>query len=248
MNLSKSSNPTFSEKIFEKSLTNNAEDGVMTYNGTLNKSIILFLLVLLSGIATWKLAMVGNAIVSPLAIGGAIGGFVLAIILSFKPDKAHILAPIYALCEGLFLGAMSAIFNAAYEGIVMQAILATVCVVAVVFGCYRAGILRATPKFTKVLVFATLGIGAFYLISILLRFVGVELSVFSLGWLGIVLQLVIVGVAALNLVLDFNQIDNGVEMQSPRYMEWYCAFGLMVTIVWIYIEILRLIAILSRRN
>ena len=247
MNLSKSSNPTFSEKIFEKSLTN-ADGGVMTYNGTLNKSIILFLLVLLSGIATWKLAMVGNTLVSPLAIGGDIAGFILAIVLSFKPDKAHILAPIYALCEGLFLGAMSAMFNAAYNGIVMQAILATVCVVAVVFGCYRAGILQASAKFTKVLVFATMGIGAFYLISILLRFAGIELSVFNLGWLGVVLQLVIVGVAALNLVLDFNQIDNGVEMQSPRYMEWYCAFGLMVTIVWIYIEILRLIALLSRRN
>ena len=248
MNLSKSSNPTFSEKIFEKSLTNNADGGVMSYNDTLNKSILLFLLVLLSGIATWKLTMVGNTAASPLAIGGAIGGFILAIVLSFKPDKSHILAPIYALCEGLFLGAMSAIFNASYNGIVMQAILATVCVVAVVFGCYRAGILKATPMFAKVLVFATLGIGAFYLVSILLRFVGVELSVFNLGWLGIVMQLVIVGVAALNLVLDFNQIDNGVEMQSPRYMEWYCAFGLMVTIVWIYIEILRLIALLSRRN
>ena len=130
----------------------------------------------------------------------------------------------------------------------MQAIIATVCVVAVVFLCYRAGILKATPTFTKVLVFATLGIGVFYLISILLRFAGIDLSVFSLGWLGIVIQLVIVGVAALNLVLDFNQIDTGVEMQSPKFMEWYCAFGLMVTIVWIYIEILRLLAVLSRRN
>ncbi len=248
MNLSKSSNPTFSDKIFEKSLTNNAEGEVMTYNGTLNKSIILFLLVLLSGIASWKLTMVGNTLATPLAIGGAIVAFVLAIVLTFKPDKAHILAPIYALCEGLFLGTISAIFNATYDGIVMQAVLATVCVVAVVFGCYRAGILKATPKFTKVLVFATLGIGAFYLVSILLRFAGIELSVFNLGWFGIVLQLVIVGVAALNLVLDFNQIDNGVEMQSPRFMEWYCAFGLMVTIVWIYVEILRLIALLSRRN
>ncbi|MDD6002237.1 MAG: Bax inhibitor-1/YccA family protein [Bacteroidales bacterium] len=248
MNLNKSSNPTFSEKIFEKALTRNEEGGVMSFTGAVNKSIILFLLVLLSGIATWKLIIVGNSAASYLAIGGAIGAFILAIVTSFKPDKSAILAPMYALCEGLFLGAISAIFNATYNGIVMQAIIATVCVVAVVFLCYRAGILKATPTFTKVLVFATLGIGVFYLISILLRFAGIDLSVFSLGWLGIIIQLVIVGVAALNLVLDFNQIDTGVEMQSPKFMEWYCAFGLMVTIVWIYIEILRLLAVLSRRN
>lgn len=248
MNLDRSSNPTFSEKMFEKALTRSEEGGVMTFNGTVNKSIILFLLVLLSGIVTWKLTMVGNDIASYLAIGGGIGGFVLALVTSFKPEKSAILSPLYALCEGLFLGAMSAIFNASYQGIVMQAIIATVCVVAVVFFCYRAGILKATPKFAKVLVFATLGIGAFYLVSILLRFVGVELSVFSLGWAGIIIQLVVVGIAALNLVLDFNQIDGGVEMQSPKFMEWYCAFGLMVTIVWIYVEILRLLALLSRRN
>ena len=248
MNLDRSSNPTFSEKMFEKALTRNDEGGIMTFNGTVNKSIILFLLVLLSGIVTWKLTIVGNSSASYLAIGGAIGGFVLALVTSFKPEKSAILAPIYALCEGLFLGAISAVFNAAYNGIVMQAVIATVCVVAVVFLCYRAGILKATPKFTKVLVFATLGIGAFYLVSILLRFAGVDLSVFSLGWLGIIIQLVIVGIASLNLVLDFNQIDNGVESQSPKFMEWYCAFGLMVTIVWIYVEILRLLALLSRRN
>ncbi len=248
MNLSKSSNPTFSEKIFEKALTRNQDGTVMSYNGAVNKSIILFLLVLLSGIATWKLTIVGNSAASYLAIGGAIGAFILALVTSFKPDKSAILAPIYALCEGLFLGAISAIFNATYNGIVMQAIIATVCVVAIVFLCYRAGILKATPTFTKVLVFATLGIGVFYLVSILLSFAGINLSVFSLGWLGIIIQLVIVGVASLNLVLDFNQIDTGVEMQSPKYMEWYCAFGLMVTIVWMYIEILRLLALLSRRD
>ena len=245
MNLDRSSNPTFSEKIFEKALTRNDDGGIMSFNGAVNKSIILFLLVLLSGIVTWKLTMVGNTAAPILAIGGAIGGAVLAIVTAAKPEKSAFLAPIYALCEGLFLGAISAFCNEAYNGIVMQAVIATVCVVAVVFVCYRAGLLKATPKFTKVIVFATLGIGAFYLVSILLRFVGVELSVFSLGWLGIGIQVIIVGIASLNLVLDFNRIDSGVESQ---FMEWYCAFGLMVTIVWIYVEILRLLALLSRRD
>lgn len=248
MNLDRSSNPTFSEKIFEKAFSRNEDGGVMSFNGAINKSIILFLLVLLSGIATWKLAMVGNTAAPILAIGGAIVACILAFVTSAKPEKSPILAPIYALCEGLFLGAISAFFNAAYQGIVMQAIVATVCVVAVVFICYRAGILRATPKFTKVIVFATLGIGAFYLVSILLRFAGIEFSVFSLGTVGIIIQLLIVGVAALNLVLDFDRIDAGVELQSPKFMEWYCAFGLMVTIVWIYVEILRLLSILLHRD
>lgn len=248
MNFDRSSNPVFSEKVFERSMERSSEGGLMTFNGTVNKSILLFVLVLLSGIVTWKLTIVGNNLASPLAIGGAIGAFVLAIVTSFKPDKSNILAPIYALCEGLFLGAISAIYNSAYSGIVMQAIIATICVIAVVFVCYRAGILKATPKFAKVLVFATLGIGAFYLVSILLRFAGIELSVFSLGAAGIIIQLVIVAVASLNLVLDFSRVDEGVESGQPAFMEWYCAFGLMVTIVWIYIEILRLLALFARKR
>ncbi|MCQ2973568.1 MAG: Bax inhibitor-1/YccA family protein [Bacteroidales bacterium] len=249
MNFDKSSNPVFSEKMFENAVSDFAGNGVMTFQGTVTKSILLLLLVIVTGTISWKLAIVGNSIVGPLAIGGAIGALIMAIVCCFKPEKSYIFGPIYALCEGLMLGSISALFNTLYSGIVLQAILLTIMVVAVVFFAYKVGILKASNTFVKVITFATIGIGAFYLLSMLLSVFGVHtVSLFELGWVGIVIQLVIVGVAALNLVLDFNQIDRGVESNAPAHMEWYCAFGMMVTIVWIYVEILRLLALLSKRN
>ncbi len=220
----------------------------MTLQGTINKSIILFLLVILSGTYTWKLTMVGNAMAMSLLWVGVIGGFITALIGIFSPKIIHIIAPIYALFEGLFLGAISAVFNAVYNGIVLQAILLTFAVFTVMLLLYKFRILKATPGFVKGIIYATGGIALYYLVAIGAQaFFHKDLSVFAMGTAGIFVQIIIVGIAALNLVLDFNYIETGISQGLPKKMEWYGAFGLLITIVWLYIEILRLLAIANRR-
>jgi len=220
----------------------------MTVQGTATKTLLLFALVVLTGTITWKMFNAESAALFPCMIVGALGAIISAIVCCFKQDKAHIIGPIYALCEGLLLGAISAMFNAAYAGIVMNAILITALIAGIVFVCYRFGILRASGTFKKVIAFATMGVGVFYLVSWIASMFGANISVFSLGWVGLVLQLVIVGIAALNLVLDFNTIEENVECGAPAKCEWYAAFGLMVTLIWIYIEVLRLLVLILGRS
>jgi len=248
MNFTRTSNPVFSEERLREISGALVGEGVMTVKGVATKSVLLLLLVFLTGSVTWKLAGTNSTWLMPLMIGGGIGALILGFVTCAKADKAHILAPIYALCEGLLLGALSAMYEAELAGIVSMAILSTFAVAGVVFLCYRFGILRASNTFIKVISYATLGIGAFYLISIVAGLFGANISVFGLGTIGIGIQLVIVAVAALNLVLDFNSIEEGVNSGAPAQMEWFGAFGLMVTLVWIYLEILRLIALLSGRR
>lgn len=248
MNFEKTSNPAFSESRFRDAIRDFAGTGQMSMKGTATKTLLLFALVVLSGTITWKLFGAGNSALTPCMIGGGIGSFVCALVCCFKQDKAHIFGPLYALCEGLLLGAVSAMYNAVSEGIVLSAVLLTVAVSAVVFFCYRMGILRASNTFVKVIVYATLGIGAFYLISFVLRLFGIHFSMESLGTLGYIIQIVIVAIAALNLVLDFNTIERGVESGAPAQFEWYAAFGLMVTLIWIYLEILRLLIMILGRS
>lgn len=249
MNFDHSSNPTFSTSRLNEAIGAFAGDNqVMTHKGAATKTLLLMALVLLTGSISWKLFGANSPMVMPLMIGGGIGALVFGLISCFKPEKSYIFGPLYALCEGLLLGALSAMYSTAVNGIVGNAIVATIAVSVVVFLCYRAGILRASNTFVKVIVYATLGIGAFYLISIVAGLFGVNMSVMQLGTVGIIIQLVIVGVAALNLVLDLDMIDRCVEAGAPARMEWYCAYGLMVTLVWIYIEILRLLFMLARRD
>ncbi|MCQ2252837.1 MAG: Bax inhibitor-1/YccA family protein [Bacteroidales bacterium] len=248
MNFTNTSNPAFSESRFTEAMQQFAGTGEMTMKGTATKTLLLFALVVLTGSISWKLAMSGSSVVFPLMIAGSIGSLICAIICCTKQDKAHIVAPIYALCEGLMLGAISSMFNAAYSGIVFSAILLTIAISGVVFLCYRFGILRASNTFVKIISFATMGICAFYLISMLLRLFGIHLNVFEMGAVGLVIQLVIVAIAALNLVLDFNTIEKGINSGAPAQFEWYAAFGLMVTLVWIYIEILRLLVIIAGKS
>lgn len=206
-----------------------------------------------SAFYSWKEADNAGANVMPLILGGAIGGLVIAIVLMFKKEWAPYLAPLYALLEGLFIGAVSSFFNQAYPGIVMQAVGLTFSVGIGMYFLYAMRIIRATEKFKSVLITATVGIALFYFAIMILRMFSVNIDetmpfVNGGGMFGIGFSLLIVAIAALNLILDFDMIEQGAEMGAPKYMEWYGAFGLMVTFVWLYMEILRLLSKFSSRN
>jgi uncharacterized YccA/Bax inhibitor family protein len=206
-----------------------------------------------SAFYSWKEADNAGANVMPMILGGAIGGFVIAIVLMFKKEWAAYLAPLYALLEGLFIGAVSSFFNQAYPGIVMQAVGLTFSVGIGMYFLYAMRIIRATEKFKSVLITATVGIALFYFAIMILRMFSVNIDqtmpfVNGGGMFGIGFSLLIVAIAALNLILDFDMIEQGAEMGAPKYMEWYGAFGLMVTFVWLYLEILRLLSKFSSRN
>ncbi len=220
----------------------------MTVQGTVNKTIILFLLTLVTATLTWKMAIVGNVLARPLMFVGLIGGLITAIITIVNPKVVNFTAPVYALFEGLLLGTISAVFaQGFYKAIVIQAVILTFSVFAVMLILYKFRIIKASAGFVKGLVMATMGIGLFYIISIILSFFRIDISVFAMGPFGIVIQLIIVAVAALNLILDFNFIEKGAAQGLPKKMEWYGAFGLIVTLIWLYLEILRLLAVISRR-
>ena len=247
----KSGNPTLSEKTFEKTIQTTGDAGVMTEKGTLNKFGLLMILVLGSASFTWKAAADGVNIM-PWIIGSAIGGLIVALVLAFKPIWASFLAPVYALVEGVFVGGISAYYSDAFSqiapNIVMQAVGITFGVVIAMFGLYRFGVIKATQKFKAIVFTATAGIAIFYLLAFVLRFFNIDMPlIHSSGTWGIMFSLVVVAIAALNLILDFDMIEQGSAMGAPKYMEWYGAFGLLVTIVWLYIEILRLLSKFAKK-
>lgn len=181
--------------------------------------------------------------------GGAIGGLVLALITVFKKTWAPVTAPLYALVEGFFLGAISAVYNAQFGGIVMQAVMLTFGILFALLFAYRSGLIKATENFKLGVVAATGGIALVYLASIALGFFGIKIPlIHESGLVGIGFSLFVVVIASLNLVLDFDFIESGVEQGAPKYMEWYGAFGLMVTLVWLYLELLRLLSKLQSRD
>lgn len=239
-----SGNPTLGPNTFRDVTL--VQGPSMTLGGTTFKTLILFCLVIAGTAFTWR----ESAASSILMVGGGIGGFVLALITAFKKQWAPITAPIYALLQGLFLGGVSAIYNARMDGIVLQAVMLTFGVMAAMLFLYQSRIIRVTPGFVKGIVAATLGIALFYGASLLLSLFGVNAltnMINSSSSLGIGLSLFIVCIAALNLVLDFAMVEAGVASGAPKYMEWYCSFALMVTLIWLYLEILRLLAKTSRR-
>jgi uncharacterized YccA/Bax inhibitor family protein len=247
----KSGNPTLSQKTFEKNLQAEAE-GVMTERGTLNKFGFLFLMVMAGAAFTWNAFYQGKN-VFPWMIGAAIGGLIVALILTFKPKLAPYLAPAYGVLEGVFVGAISAYYNYAFAetapGIVMQAVGLTFGVIVAMYLLYHFKIIKATQRFKSIVFTATAGIAMFYVIAIVLRFFGIEMPlIHESSLMGIGFSVFVVAIAALNLILDFDMIEQGAAMGAPKYMEWYGAFGLLVTIVWLYIEILRLLSKLSSRN
>ncbi len=255
MSLFKSGNPTLSEKRFKDTVLDNVvtNTNAMTLRGTLNKFGFLFLMVLGTAFYSWREFAQGGD-VQPLIWTGALGGFIVAIVLIFKQEWAPFLAPAYALLEGLFVGAISAYYNFAFEekapNIIINAVGLTFGCAIAMYLLYSFKIIRATQKFKAIIITATGGIALFYVLVIVLRLFGYDNMPFlhEGTTFGIVFSLVVVAIAALNLILDFDMIETGVEMDAPKYMEWYGAFGLLVTIVWLYLEILRLLSKFSSRN
>lgn len=243
-----SSNPTLNEQTFQSLIRRPGED-VMTMGGTVSCSLILLSLVFGAAVFTWyAFGHTMGGLFIPAAMGGGILGFILAMVITFKRTWAPFLAPVYALFQGVFMGAISSYFEFQYSGIVLQSVGLTFSTALTMLIIYKSGLIRVTDTFRMVVGCATGGILVVYLASFALSFFGITVPfIHDATPLGIGISLFIVGIAALNLVLDFDLIDKGVAAQSPKYMEWYSAFALMVTLIWLYLEILRLLSKLRRR-
>jgi uncharacterized YccA/Bax inhibitor family protein len=241
----RSGNPALSKKSFE-GFDVFDQSHLMTLNGTVVKTGILLTLVIGGAAVTWNAVLQQNANVGPLMMGGLFGGLIFGMITCFKPNWAPVTAPVYAIAEGLFLGGFSAFINARYPGIAFQAVGLTFGTLASLLFAYSSGMIKATENFKLGVVAATGGICLVYLASMIMGFFGMTIPyIHGAGPIGIGFSVFVVIIAALNLVLDFDFIEHGVERGAPKYMEWYGAFGLMVTLIWLYIEILRLLAKLS---
>lgn len=252
-----SKNPFLSDKRFSSNAVSRAEEvheaqiidynQEMTVSGTINKTAILFLILCGAAMVTWWMAFNGLNIMLP-AIGGAIVGLILVLISAFKPQYSPYLAPGYALFEGLFIGGISAIFEAMYPGIVINAVAATLVTFLVCLGLYKFGIVKVTETFKSVVVAATLAIATYYLFSwlasLIFNFTPVH---YGNGMMSIGISVFVIVIAALNLFLDFDQIEKGAQQRMPKYMEWFGAMGLVITLVWLYIEFLRLLSKLSKK-
>ena len=235
-------NPVLKSKAFE--ITGSFTEQ-MTISGVVNKSAVMLGLVFISAYWVWD-KFYTNLVASDISIYmlvGIFGGLVVALITTFKPTVSNITAPIYAILEGLALGGISAFMETQYPGIVIQAVSLTFAVFFSLLAAYRSGLIKVTENFKMMVVAATGGIFLVYIVSFVLNLFGTEIPfIYGNGLFGIVFSLIVVAIAALNLVLDFDFIEQGAERGAPKYMEWYAAFGLMVTLIWLYIEILRLIA------
>ncbi|MFD2600812.1 Bax inhibitor-1/YccA family protein [Flavobacterium suzhouense] len=255
----KSKNPFLSNKSFAKADTiYDAEGNVlidynntMTVNGAVNKSFILLLLLLTGAFTVWYMAVNGFNIL-PSTIGGAILAFISVLVASFKPATSRYLAPAYALFEGLFIGGLTLIIDAMYpgQGIAMKAVTATFVTFIVCFGLYRFRIVKVTEQFKSIVIAATLAIATYYLISWIMSFFGFMPihSIQNNSLMSIGISVFVIIIAALNLFLDFDLIEKSAQQRLPKYMEWFGAMGLMVTLVWLYVEFLRLFAKLSSRD
>ena len=242
-------NPALNAKTFEGFAPTDA--GRMTINGTIWKTLALLVLLIAAGVLPW-LAYTDQRnpddVTVYLLVGG-IGGLIVALVTVFKQHLAPITAPLYAVLEGLVLGGISAIFEEQYPGVVVEAIGLTLGVLFSMLVIYRTGLIKVTNNFRMMVVSATFGIMIVYGVTFLLDLLGIDAIsglIHGNGTWAIVFSVFVVGIAALNLVLDFDFIEKGAEAQAPKYMEWYGAFGLMVTLVWLYLEILRLLAMTRR--
>jgi uncharacterized YccA/Bax inhibitor family protein len=251
MALFKSGNPALGEKAFSQSYTAYGDES-MTIKGTLNKFGILFLLTMATAGLAWKMASSGVQITTYMwaSLFATLG---LGVLMAFKKNLSPYVAPIFALFEGFFVGGISAYYNYAFEkiapNIITQAVALTFGVVIAMYLLYRFNIIKATPIFKKIVITATAGIALFYLINIGLHFAGITIPFLHEGsTIGIIFSLVVVALAAMNLIVDFDNIENASKSGAPKYMEWYGGFALLVTIVWLYLEILRLLSKLAKRD
>ncbi len=249
--LGRTSNPALAEETFLKAARMATDSNVMTIGGTVNKSAFLLLLLILSAVYVWMqfVGEVETANLTPWILIGALGGFVIALIIIFVKKSAPYLSPVYAILEGLFLGAISALMEARFPGIVLQAVALTFGTLFVLLAAYKSGLIKATENFKLGVVAATGAVALIYIATMVLGFFGTTIPyIHESGLIGIIFSLVVVVIAALNLVLDFDFIETGAEQGVPKFMEWYAAFGLLVTLVWLYLEILRLLAKIRGRK
>ena len=251
----RSGNPTLRESTFLdlSSGTLVSTGDAMSLSGTVNKTGILLLLVIVTAAFSWSQTFIDDgqlALTAKVYLwGGGIGGFVLALLTIFKTNWAPVLAPLYAIFQGMFLGTISAIYDARFDGIVMQAVLLTFGTLLAMLLAYRSGLIQATEKFKLGVIAATGGIMLVYAATIVLGLFGVNIPlIHESGLVGIGFSLLVVVVAALNLVVDFDMIETGVERGAPKYMEWYGAFAMMVTLIWLYVEFLRLLSKVYSRD
>lgn len=242
----RTSNPTLNDAVFEKARLARTGTGVMTLNGTVIRTAILVLLLVTAASWSWKL--VTGEVAAPEWFGAALkfGWLVpvgLAMVIAFVPTTAPWLAPVYAVVKGLLVGVISAMFESAFSGIVLTAALLTCGILVALLAVYLTGLIKPSENFKLGVAAATIGVFIFYLASWGLAMFGVQVpGIFGNGWVGIAFSGFVVVLASLNLVLDFDFIENGCESGAPKHMEWYAAFGLLVTLVWLYIEVLRLLA------
>ena len=242
----RSGNPALNTKTFSGfDMTTEAS---MTIMGTVHKTALGLLLLMSTALFTWNMPA-GDPRATGLMIVGMIGGLIVAIVTIFKHHLAKYTVPAYALLEGLALGGISKFFEVMYPGIVNQAVMLTFGTLGALLLAYRSGLIKATENFKLGVVAATGGIFFVYLISWVLSWFSVSVPlIHSKSNMSILFSIGVVVIAALNLVLDFDFIEEGSEKGAPKYMEWYGAFGLLVTLIWLYLEILRLLAKLSSRR
>lgn len=247
----RSSNPTLSEDTFTKFGYSRENVEAMSINGVVYKTLLLLLFTLLSAGFVWSkfYQSGGNASsVNTWMMIGGVGGFLVAMVTAFKMEWAPVTAVLYAVLEGLFIGGLSSILEASFPGIVIQATGLTFATLAVMLFAYQSGLIPQSQSFRLGIVAATGGLAVFYLVAFALSFFSIQVpGIFGNGWVGIAFSLFAVTVASLNFVLDFDFILAGTRSRAPKYMEWYAAFALMVTLIWLYIEFLRLLSKLRER-
>jgi uncharacterized YccA/Bax inhibitor family protein len=242
----RSGNPTLNERVFTGGAPVTGD--AMTVQGTIDKTAVLLVLTVVAAAASWVLGTAGGAGIGGWALGAALAGLVVAIATFVRPQWSPYTGPLYAVLEGVFLGLVSMVFEASYPGIATQAVALTFGVLGAMLLVYRTGLIKVTQRFRAGVAAATLAIFVTYMVSLVLGLFGVRVPLLNdASPLGILISLAIVVVAALNLVLDFDLIERGARAGAPRYMEWYAAFGLLVTLVWLYLELLRLLAKLRER-
>jgi uncharacterized YccA/Bax inhibitor family protein len=243
------SNPVFNDKAMNAGDSVSLSAEPMTINGAVNKTFILLGFLVASSFLVWTMFSQNYvALAEMLGIVGAIVGFILAMVIIFTKKAMHVLTPLYAVAEGLFIGGISAKFEAMYPGIVMQAIVATMFALFVMLSLYRAGVIKCTEKFRSTLMIAMISIIGIYLIGFIGSFFGYSIpQIHTSSNIGIGFSAIVVVIASLNFIIDFDVIEKGAQSMLPKNFEWYGAFGIMVTLVWLYLEILRLLAKLRER-
>lgn len=246
-----SANPVMNPDVYRRELSENPTASAMSMSGTVIKTAFLMSLLLVTAGYTWYLSLdeANTLMMRGAILIGAIGGLVIALVTSFFPKVSPFTSPVYAAFEGMFLGGISVIFEARFPGIVVQAVGLSVAMLTMMLFLYGTGVIRATEKFKMGIIAATGAIFLVYMASMLLSIFGVRIPfIHESGMIGIGFSVVVVIIAALNLILDFDFIEQGVRSRAPKYMEWYGGFSLLVTLVWMYLEILRLLSKLRNSN